>query len=816
MAERLDEESLKALIAGEIRSAQAYDASEMQAQRIRALEYSRGVMRDLPSLPGRSKVVSRDFADTVSWIVPGIMRVFTASDKMGEFEPVKPNDEAGAKQATDYINHLFWKDNPGYRTLWNATQDALNLGNGIVKHFWDDTEECEYSEMSGQTAEQIQLLQDEEGVEITAGKQGEPQRVSQPDPQTGQMVEVEVPTWNIKLKRITSFGRLVVECIPREKFLIDADATTIEEARFTAHVDRYPRSHLIKMGFDADVVANLPAYHASMTDEENTARNNVSTIGLGQVGDDSTTLIDLAECYIKCDVDGDGESETVRAFYSGAGGTGELLDWEVWDDDCVFSDIPCEPVAHRFQAESIFDQTEDIQDIKTVVTRGLLDNIYATNVPGYEAEEGAIINPESVLAPKFGGITYRKKGAMPLVPKVVPFVGDKALLALEYVNQMLEKRTGVSRATMALDPDTLQNQTATANQNQRDAAYSKIELIARNMAELGWRRVFRQMLRLVAKHQDRVKTIRLRDEWVDIDPRVWNASMDVTINVGLGTGSRDRDMQMLNNTLQIQMGMLQKYQEVGLVEQALDMLQRIMKTSQKMAESAGLKNPDEYFPTISPEDMQKMMQTIQEKASQPDPKVQAELQIEQGRAQTQMQIEQAKIQATAQLKQVELQQQAQLKQVEYQVNTEKERAQMEADLMVKNAEMQKDERLQGQKAAFDAAEAEKEREFKLQLEMMKLNAQAQQADKQMANDRDGQREQMKHDGESKKREAKSKTNEALIKSGKAPMADGVEPEAMLAHMKELVEAFTKASSAPKRVVRDPKTGRAVGVETVTN
>jgi hypothetical protein len=815
MAERLDEESLKALIAGEIRSAQAYDASEMQAQRIRALEYSRGVMRDLPSLPGRSKVVSRDFADTVSWIVPGIMRVFTASDKMGEFEPVKPNDEAGAKQATDYINHLFWKENPGYRTLWNATQDALNLGNGIVKHFWDDTEECEYSEMSGQTAEQIQLLQEDEGVEITAGQQGEPQKVQQPDPM-GQMTEVEIPTWDIKLKRTTSFGRLVVECIPREKFLIDADATTIEEARFTAHVDRYPRSHLIKMGFDAEVVANLPAYHTSMTDEENTARNNVSMIGLGQVGDDSTTLIDLAECYIKCDVDGDGESETVRAFYSGAGGTGELLDWEVWDDDCVFSDIPCEPVAHRFQAESIFDQTEDIQDIKTVVTRGLLDNIYATNVPGYEAEEGAIINPESVLAPKFGGITYRKKGAMPLVPKVVPFVGDKALLALEYVNQMLEKRTGVSRATMALDPDTLQNQTATANQNQRDAAYSKIELIARNMAELGWRRVFRQMLRLVAKHQDRVKTIRLRDEWVDIDPRVWNASMDVTINVGLGTGSRDRDMQMLNNTLQIQMGMLNKYQEVGLVEQALDMLQRVMKTSQKMAESAGLKNPDEYFPTISPEDMQKMMQTIQEKASQPDPKVQAELQIEQGRAQSQMQIEQAKIQATAQLKQVELQQQAQLKQVEYQVNTEKERAQMEADLMVKNAEMQKDERLQGQKAAFDAAEAEKEREFKLQLEMMKLNAQAQQADKQMANDRDASREQMKHDGESKKREAKSKTNEALIKSGKAPMADGVEPEAMLAHMKQLVEAFSKAASAPKRVVRDPKTGRAVGVETVTN
>jgi hypothetical protein len=125
-------------------------------------------------------------------------------------------------------------------------------------------------------------------------------------------------------------------------------------------------------------------------------------------------------------------------------------------------------------------------------------------------------------------------------------------MGLEHFDQVTEKRTGVSRSTMALDPETLQNQSATANQNQKDASYSQVELIARNMAELGWKRVFKMILRLLVKHQDRPRTIRIRDKWVDMDPRFWNANMDVTVNTGLGTGSRDRDMAMLNNILQLQ------------------------------------------------------------------------------------------------------------------------------------------------------------------------------------------------------------------------------------------------------------------------
>ncbi|MCC7060794.1 MAG: hypothetical protein IT508_11240, partial [Burkholderiaceae bacterium] len=155
MAEKMDDDSLKALLSQEISSALTYDDTELSQKRSKALEYYRGEMTDTPAMTGRSSVVSKDVADTIGWMLPGIIRVFTASDRMAIYEPERPGDEEFAEQATDYANFVFMKDNPGYRIMWDATHDSLLLGNGVVKHWWDDKEECEYTEHSGLTEEQI-------------------------------------------------------------------------------------------------------------------------------------------------------------------------------------------------------------------------------------------------------------------------------------------------------------------------------------------------------------------------------------------------------------------------------------------------------------------------------------------------------------------------------------------------------------------------------------------------------------------------------------------------------------------------------------
>ncbi len=706
MPDDFNEDTLKALLSDEIRSARNEERTDLSLKREKALQYYQGEMPDTPAQANRSQVVSMDVATTIGWMQPGIIRVFTASDRFGVFEPQQPGDEDYAEQASDYANHVFYKDNDGYRILWNATYDSLLFGDGIVKHYWDTTEDCDYTEHSGLTAEQVALLLQDEDVEVVAQKEGEPQIVSIPD-EMGQLIEQPISTFDLKIKRVHSKGRLCVESIEPEDFYIDEDAILTEDARFAAHRREVTRSDLVEMGFDKEIIEGLPAYSVLTTDGVDLARQN-ERVARSNVANDSMTLVELFECYVKADMNGDGIAETIRAYYAGDGSSGEILDWEVWDDDLPFSSIPCEPMPHRWESRSITDNTIDVQRVKTVITRKMMDNLYWVADPLKEVEEGTIVNPEMLANPKFGGVVKRKQGSNPIIPHEHPFIADKMLLALQHWDEIIEKRTGVSRSMMALDPEALQNQTATANQNLKDAAYSQVELIARNQAELGWKRVFRQILKLSIKHQDRPRTIRLRDEWVDVDPRPWNARMDVTVNVGLGTGSRERDMAMLTNVQNTQVGITDRLAGAGLMEEAVDMVPKIINTAKKTAESAGLRSPDDYYPDFGEEELAAAKQKLAQKAQQPDPKVQ---------------LEQAKMQMDAELEKVRAERQRQT-----------EQAQMEADLHVKDAEFRND---MAKFQAQQALEREKMQQH-FDIEMAKL---AVQRDKTAADNRNKQQVQ---------------------------------------------------------------------------
>jgi hypothetical protein len=717
----MDDDRLKALLSQEISSALTYDDTELSQKRSKALEYYRGEMSDTPAMPGRSSVVSMDVADTIGWMLPGIIRVFTASDRMAMYEPEKPSDEEFAKQATDYVNYVFMKENPGYRIMWNGTHDSLLQGNGIIKHWWDTKKEFEVTEHSGLTEEQIAILQQDGNTEILAQKQGEPQIVPVPGPD-GQVMAVQVPTYELKLKRVVRpEGRLRVDCINPEDFLLDREATCIEDARFCAHRRDVTRSDLIEMGFDRDLVESIPVDRFSSILQEKISRDENSSTFFNNVGDESMLFVELFECYVKADVDGDGVAENVRAYYAGAQGTGELLDWEVWEDDVPFSDIPCEPVPHRWDARSVADDVSDIQRVKTVLTRQMLDNLYWVNNPMTVAQEGTVANPDTLRSPRFGATVWvNSKATIPPAPLAVPFIGDKALLGLQHFDNVREMRTGVSRSTMALDPEALQNQTATANQNQKDAAYSQIELIARNQAELGWRRVFRQILKLIVKHQDRPRTIRLRDTWVEMDPRSWNANMDATINIGLGTGSRDRDMAMLSQILNVQMAMTDRLAGAGFSAEALEMLPKINNTAIKLAESAGIKNPDQFYLDIKPEQLEQMKQ---EAVNRPDP----EMQKEQVKAQTQLQI---------------AQQQAALDQQADERKAQIESVQAQADIETQNRKTQAEMVQSQQDFEFKKQLAILEFELQRELKMAELQMKQRMHEQQMAQQAEQHRQQM--------------------------------------------------------------------------
>lgn len=669
----LSEDELSAILAQQIELAKHHDKQEREATRDKALDYYLGNMdKYVPPEANRSKVVSRDVADTIGWMLPGIMRVFTASDRMAIAEPEGDEDLALADEVTDGINYIFWKDNKGYEVVYNATWDALLMANGVIKTYYDPTPVFTTSFHSGLTEDQAAILVADDDVEVLQ------QTAYEETVQDEAGADVPVQLYDLKIKRKKLDGKFCVEVIPPEEFLIDGDAVATDEAAFTDHWQQKTRSDLVAMGYDkADIWAIPEAGHAE-TAEDISRQVDFDA----EATDKSMERVDYHECFIRVDVDGDGEAELVRACYAGAK-TGKLLDWEVWEDEHPFDDIPCEPIPHRWDARSVADETIDIQDVKTVLTRQMLNNTYWVNNPQRFAQ-GKIKNPEMLESPVFGGTVFGEATST-VTALPVPYIGDKALLALSHMDEVRQARTGVGRQSMALDPEALQNQTAEAARNNRDASYSQVELVARNMAEWGWSKVFRKLMRLMIKHQKQPRKLRINDKKaVTIDPRHWNADMKVTINTGLGTGSRDRDLAMLRSVLETQFALADRFMQSGAINDAIDMLPLIIQTMEKMAESAGIRNPEDFYPDYTEEKVTQLKQLAAQQASQPDPKVQAEM----AKAQAAQQLQQAKAQADIQTDRMKLSAEAQQSQMEFQLKREQLAAEMDLKREQLNAELQ--------------------------------------------------------------------------------------------------------------------------------
>lgn len=692
----VDEKKLEAIVSQQIQLAKSHDSHERETDRAKALDYYLGKMdKYVPPEVNRSKVVSRDTADTIGWMLPGIMRVFIASDRMAVAEPVDEQDIPFAKQATDGLNYVFWKENKGYEVVYAATWDALLVGNGIVKTYYDETPVYTTSFHSGLSEDQVALLLQED-------EKGEAPEVLAQTEKTKTIVdemgmETEVPCYDLKIKRKKADGRFVVEAIPPEQFLIHEDAISTDEAAFTAHWERKMRSDLIEMGYDKETVFEIPTAGRNETPEEAARREAVPPT---DYTDKSTELVDYYECFVRIDVDDDGEAELVRVCFGGSE-SGKLLHWEVWEDENPFDDIPCEPVPHRWVARSVADETMDVQDVKTVLTRQALNNIYATNNPQRHAK-GKFENPDELVNPTFGGIVFGDVNSE-VNDLTVPFVANHAFEAMAQMDEVIQRRTGVSRNGQALDPETLQNQTATAAQQQHDASYSQVEQIARNMAEWGWRKVFRKLLKLLIKHQNGPRALMMNGKPVHIDPRFWNADMDVTINVGLGTGSRDRDLVHLRGVLETQLMLADRFMAAGALDDAIEMLPKIIRTMEKMAESAGIRNPEDFYPEYTQEKVEKLKAMAQQKASQPDPKVQ---------------MEQAKLQADVQRSQAEMQMDAQKNAQDVQLQQEK----AQADIILQREKMAGEIQLKREQMAMEiqlkreqlAAELTLKRELSMQ------------------------------------------------------------------------------------------------------
>ena len=555
---------------------------------------------------GSSSVISRDVKDVIETILPSLIKIFVSTDRAVEFLPFGPEDEESAKQETDIVNYVFYKENPGFFIVYEWFKDALQSKNGVVKVWWDETETSTKEEYENQSDESLQQLLADPELEPVEHEEKIVDGVSKHD---------------IVFRRNRTEGRARVEVIPMEEFIISKDANSIfpDKARFTCHRAHKTRSQLIAEGFPRELVETLgTSTDESDTDSISIARNQQDDDTFGEEAkDQSLKEIEVFECYMNVDVDGDGIAELRQITLAG----NEILVNEEIEENPFVAITPI-ILTHKFFGFSVADDTMDIQLIKSTLMRGILNNMYEANNRTKYYQSG-MVNLDDLLVSRPNRVVETMGPPGQVIQEAPPGqLPPQVFDVLTMMDKMRKERTGVGDESFGLDANVLAHGKTGVIDQAFNAARARPELIARVFAEVGFKPLFLKLHGLLQRHQDKEKVIKIRNTWVPVDPTEWKTRKDMTVNVGLGTGNKDKEINSLLTVLGIQRELLPTGR--GVTEA------NVYNTLEKLTEAAGLGDASIYFT---------------DPATQPPPQPQPDPQMEILRLQQQIEAQKAQTDA---------------------------------------------------------------------------------------------------------------------------------------------------------------------------
>lgn len=649
---------------------------------------------------GWSQIVASDVRDTVEWILPSLLKTFTATDKAVEFEPTEARDVKGAEQATDACNYVFFKQNNGFMVLYNAIKDALIVRNCAVTWYKQEKETVASVPFKGASAEMLAMLTAEQGGEIVEATPA-PATEANGQPVIDMMTGQPVVTYSGRIKRTEKRQIIRVEAFSPEDLLIDREWTSplLADCPYVARHMPVTVSDLRQMGYSVepeDVRASA----------ERNATTSLRSVGLDNAaglmntgdgdGDDAMAEGWLRIEYVLADVDGDGIAER-RCIH-------RLYDKILSNEECA--DVPFATFSprmntHRWDGESMHDAVGDLQRLHSEILNQTLDNLKLTNNPRTklltDANGSPKANIDDLLDSRIGGI-IRVQSMDAVQEQAVPFSAGASFPMLEYVQALRENRTGVSRTSQGMNPDSLNN-TATGRQIDMTASQQPVELIARIIAECLLKPIMQGILKLLTEGGMDKLAFRLRGEFVQLDPSEWRDSYDMSINVGLGSGDAMAKAAQLQNVFQLQ--------QAG-VPLGMATPKHLYHTAAKIVENAGFKDVQNFLQDPS---------TVPQQPPQPP----LEVQIEQMRQQADAQKFQAQAQADQQ--RLALEDQQHQREMQRDMQAERDKQEMQARDTQHTAQL---EAQQAQlRAQLDRERHQAEMLHAAQLEQMRLANQRQ-------------------------------------------------------------------------------------------
>lgn len=693
---KLADDTFEKILDSQINEAAQWQEEQFRDERARNYRYYLG--EATPGPAGRSQAVSWDVYETIESALPDLIEIFLSGENVGEFEPVGVEDEAFAEQATDYINYILLKQNPGFLIFNTWIKDALLSKIGIVRAYWAENEKVTVKEYKAIDEDQLTMLLDQDDAEVK-------ERTTYDDPeelkareQARDALNTLAPDVRVQVEAVLAMpvrqlldvtiqttrkkGRIYIDNVQPENFICTPRAKTLAAADIQGEMKSMSRSDMREAGYPKDLVAKVQSFDSVVDQSSGVAQEANGETGYPQEQydspDDSTEEVVVFDGFIRLDYDGDGIAEWRRVV---RGGNCTLVNEESEGPDFVVMSPILIP--HRLIGMALADSVAPIQDTSTALQRQYIDSLMLANNPRTEVLDGHV-NLDDLLNNRIGGIVRVKtKGAAS--PLLTTNVADSALQGIEFMDSRREARTGITRYNQGLDADSL-NKTATGVSKIMSAGDRRKLMMARIMAETGVKDLFRLLLRLVTDNQDKPATIRLRNEWVQVDPSPWSPEMDVTIETGQGAGDKSQTIAILQGILDVQKEAMAAGAPVATWNNVYNTLAQIVKL-------AGLKSVAKYF--TDPGNAEQQPQGDQGQDSPETALAQAQVKA----AELDLQGKQMQIEADMQAKQADVEiEKVKLQQAQVQLAIKQEELRLkQADLAIKEQDL----RLKAAQAAAD-------------------------------------------------------------------------------------------------------------------
>lgn len=659
--------------------------SSLAAKRARWIEQYLGLNTN-PAPEGRSQVVDRSVYETIQVMLPSLVRIFaSSSDEVCKFVPVGPEDEAAAEQTTAVLNHIVTAQNPWEQICSDWIHDSLLLANGYCMAYYDVSQTNVREVYEGQSDDQLAALLSDTDVKVIqhserpdeqgnadaqrgyeqalqqfqqaqqqyqmAAQQAQMQGQPLPPPPQPPQPPQPILLHDLVIERTSNKGKVCIKVLPPEHCRISADTPdwTLKDCPYFEFRQQSTIADLRSMGLD---VAEDVSDDEDDDQEEDWSRNRFGedTINADD-GEGVMRRVWARMIWLKADAENDNIS---RLYYLIVVGRTVLFAEPV--GRIPVASMTPQPLPHRHIGMSVAETVSDLQDIKTAVKRGGLDNLYLANNGRHIVSSR--VNLDDFLDARPGGVVRMLDDSMPaeghVVPLVHPFAFEQIIGSLEYFDQERQNRTGASRYFAGTDAGAI-NKTASGTIALQNMAAMRVEHIARMMAP-AVEHLFSCVHEIISKHENKPLTIKLRGQWTTVDPQAWRTQRDVRISVGVGAGNKDSMMAQLGQLFAAQMQLL----PAGIAGP-----QQLHATVTEMAKLAGFANPGKFW--VDPS-------TQPPRPPQPDPV----MMIEQAKLQQQGQIKQAELVQEQQLEAAKLNQTAQLKSQEFALAQQK--AQLDAEL----------------------------------------------------------------------------------------------------------------------------------------